>query len=294
MQNFKIITDSNSDISRATTEKLGIRVIPISFTFDDENYYRDGLDLTPEEFYEKLRKNDSIPKTTQVTPMEYKDVYNEEYDNGNDNLLVITISSNGSGMYNNAVMMASEIMEERGGSITVVDSRAFSCLTGVGVIRAAKMKQAGKSKDEIAEFLNDFYQTIHVFFLVGSLEHLKKGGRINAATLILANMLDIKPILAVEDGVVVQKDKIRGSKHVLKKLIKNATDDGFDLSGKTVIILNAAQPDKYAALKEELEKTFENINVKKCDIGAVVGSHSGPDVVGFVFSDKYDLSDYEE
>lgn len=294
MKDFKIITDSNCDIPVETVEKLGIRVLPISFTFDGENYYRDGIDITHEEFYEKLTQSAQIPKTTQVTPIEYLDAYNEEYDNGNDNLLVITISSRGSGMHSNAVMMANEIMQERGGNITVVDSMGFSCITGAGVIKAVKMKNEGKSKEEIVEFLNDFFTTVHAYFLVGDLEHLKKGGRINTATLVLANMLDIKPILTIKDGIVVQKDKIRGSKRILKKLIENIEDDGYELDGKSVIAASAGNKEKFEELKEELTKLFPNVKVNRCSIGPIVGCHGGPDLCGVIFSDKYDLDDFEE
>ena len=294
MANFKIIVDSSCDIKKETAEKLGIRVIPISFTFDGETYYREGIDMQLPEFYERLSANETIPKTTQVTPVQFLDVFNEEYDKGCDDLLVVTISSNASGMYNNAVMSASEVMDERGGDITVVDSQAFSAMIGAGVVKAAKMQQEGKTKKETAEFLKDFIASMRPYFLVGDLEHLKKGGRINAATLVIANMLDIKPVLTVSGGMVVQKDKIRGSKRVLKKLINNAIDDGFDLEGKTIILVDTAQPEKREELKEEFEKNFENVILKKCAVGAVIGCHGGPDLVGFIFSDKYDLSDYEE
>ena len=294
MADFKIIVDSSCDIKRETAEKLGIRVIPISFTFDGETYYREGIDMQLPEFYERLSSNETIPKTTQVTPVQFLDVFNEEYDNGCDDLLVVTISSNASGMYNNAVMSANQVMDERGGSITVVDSQGFSAMIGAGVIKAAKMKQEGKTKEETAEFIKDFIASMRPYFLVGDLEHLKKGGRINAATLVIANMLDIKPVLTVSGGMVVQKDKIRGSKRVLKKLIENASDDGYDLEGRTIILVDTAQPEKCEELKEAFENTFENVTLKKCAVGAVIGCHGGPDLVGFIFSDKYDLSDYEE
>lgn len=294
MSKIRIITDSSSDITKKRAEELGIRLIPISYTFDGEQYFRDGFDLSVEEFYEKLRSNSEIPKTTQVTPVEYEDCFREEFENGYDTLIVVTISSNGSGMYNNAVMTARDFSEETGCEVHVIDSKGFTCLTGAGVVHAAHMLKEGKSKEEILEFLNDVFDTMHSYFLVGELEHLKKGGRINTATLVLANMLDIKPVLTVAGGMVVQKDKIRGSKHIWKKLTEKATADGYDLSNSTVIIVNTAQQKKYEELKEELEKTFEGIKVKKCDIGAIVGCHGGPDLVGFVFSDKYDLGDYED
>ena len=220
MSKIKIITDSGSDIRREVAEKLGIRMLPISFTFDGDTYYREGIDMSREEFYEKLSKSDApVPKTAQVTPIQYEEAFNEEYDNGYDTLIVVSISSKGSGMYQNAVMSAREVMEERGGEIIVVDSMGFSCIYSGAVIHAAKMLASGSGKDEIVEYLKEATQSMKAYFLVDDLLHLKKGGRINAATLVVANMLDIKPVLAIKDGVVVQDGKLRGSKKLMKKLL---------------------------------------------------------------------------
>ena len=166
MGNLKIITDSGSDITKEIAERLGIRVIPISFTFDGENYFRDGIDLTIPEFYKMLSENENVPKTSQVTPIQFEEVFNEEYDNGNDNLIVVTISSSGSGMYQNAVLTAQEIMDERGGEITVLDSQGYSYLYGGPVIQAAKMINEGKSKEGIVSYLKDSFTSLHAYFVV--------------------------------------------------------------------------------------------------------------------------------
>lgn len=293
MGRLKIITDSGSDIKRETAEKLGIRLIPISFTFDGETYYRDGVDLTLAEFYQKLRENDNVPKTSQVTPVQFEEVFNEEYDAGNDNLIVVTISSSGSGMYQNAVLTAQEVMDERGGEITVIDSQGYSALYGAGVIHAAKMINEGKEKEEVVSYLKDFFPSTHPYFVVGELEHLKKGGRINAATLVIANMLDIKPVLTIDGGMVVQKDKLRGSKRIWKKLVAKAIEDGADLNGRTVLVPNTVQPEKAEELKAEILENFPDAKTVFYDVGAVIGCHGGPDLVGFIYSDKYSLEDFE-
>lgn len=294
MSKIKIITDSGSDITQKRAEELGIRLLPISFTFDGETYFREEIDMSVDEYYEKLKKSDVIPKTAQVTPIQFADAFNEEYDKGFDTLIVVTISSKGSGMYQNAFLSAGEVMDERGGEIIVLDSGAFSCLYGAAVIHAAHMLKDGKGKDEIVDYLKDAIQSMKSYFLVDDLEHLKKGGRINTATLMLANMLDIKPILSVKGGMVVQKDKLRGSKRVLKKLVANAVSDGADLSNKTVIAVYTADNAQTEELKEEIRSVFENVTFKDCRLGAVVGSHAGPALAGFVFSDKYDFTDYED
>lgn len=294
MSKIKIITDSGSDISQETAEKLGIRVLPISFTFDGEKYYREGIDMGKEEFYERLSdKNAPIPKTAQITPIQFIDAYNEEYDNGFDTLIVVTISSKGSGMYQNAVMSAQEVMDERGGEIIVIDSYGFTCIYGAPVIHAANMLNEGKSKDEIVSFIKDSLTCTKTYFVVDELLHLKKGGRINAATLVLANMLEIKPILDVKDGLVVQDGSLRGNKKLMKKLVNKVKADGNDLSGRTVIIAYTGCPENAQELKDELSEAFPEIKFKEIQIGAVVGCHGGPRLVGFMLSQKYDFDDYE-
>lgn len=294
MSKIRIITDSGSDISQKRAEELGIRVIPISFTFDGETYYKEGIDMSTEEFYDRLKTSQQIPKTTQITPIEFSDIFNEEYDNGYDTLIVVTISSKASGIYQNATMVASEIMEERGGEIIVIDSFCYTGIYGAPVVHAAHMLKEGSSKDEIVSYLNDVLPTVKAYFLVDDLLHLKKGGRINAATLVVANMLDIKPILTIKDGVVVQKDKLRGSKKVYKKLIENALDDGFEFEGKTVLLPFSGNKESAAAMREALENEFDDIKVYDCQLGAIIGSHGGPGLVGFIISDKYNFFDFED
>ena len=281
MTKIKLITDSGSDISVETAEKLNISMLPISFTFDGETYYREGLDMGKEEFYEKLSDKDApVPKTAQVTPIQFIDAYNEAYDQGYDTLIVVTISSKGSGMYQNAVMSAQEVMDERGGEIIVIDTLGYSCFYGGAVIKAAKM-------------LAEATSSMKAYFLVDDLLHLKKGGRINTATLVLANMLDIKPVLAIKDGVVVQDGKLRGNKRVMKKLVEKAKDDGYDLSGRSVYVVNTACNDKADELKEELSSAFPEVKFIELRLGAVIGCHGGPGLVGFVFSEKFDFDSYE-
>lgn len=293
MAKIKLITDSGSDITPQRAEELGIRLIPISFTFDGEKYYKSGIDMSAEEFYERLSDSSVIPKTTQVSPAEMEDVFNEELDRGYDTLIYVSISSNGSGMYQNAVLTAREVTENRGGEIIVVDSQGFTCIYGAPVVHAAKMIAGGADKESVLAYLNDVLPSMRSLFLVGDLKHLKKGGRINAATLLIANMLDIKPVLTVEGGLVVQKDKLRGSKRHLKKLAALAEDSGVNLSNRSAVIVHTLKPEKRDELKAELEEKFPGIRLYECPIGTIVGSHAGGDLVGFVYSEKYDFDDYE-
>lgn len=295
MTKIKIITDSGSDIPLTVAQKLNIRVLPISFSLDGEIYLKENIDITTEEFYDKISdKNAPVPKTAQVSPIQYLDAYNEEYDNGYDTLIVVTISSKGSGMYQNAVLSAQEVMDEKGGEIIVIDSMTYACMYGAPVIHAAKMLISGKNKDEIINYLTDATHSMNAYFLVEDLLHLKKGGRINSATLAIANMLDIKPILTIKEGLVVQDGKLRGNKRIMKKLVDKAKDEGYDFTDKTVFVVYTGSKENNASLIGEIEKAFPGIKYYEKQLGSVIGCHTGPGLSGFIFSEKYDYFDYED
>ena len=296
MSKIKLITDGGADIKPSVAERYNIRVIPFSYTFDGENYCRTGIDETTDEFYARMRASEVLPKTTQITPGQYTEAYLEEIENGYDTIIVVSLSSTASGACQNAIMAAKEVMEDNNCDIRVVDSQSFTCLYGQPVIHAAHMIEDGASVDEIEDYLKKATADINAVFVVDDLIYLKKGGRINAATLLFANMLDIKPMLMVGGGLVVQADKVRGEKRVHKKIMDMATEHCGDLNGKTVIFVYGDVPDKRDKLEADVKERFPEVNVKFCRIGQLIGCHIGPTVYGMVYSTsgEFDISDYEE
>ena len=296
MAKIKLITDGGADLKPSVAERYNIRVIPFSYTFDGENYCRTGIDETTDEFYARMRTSEELPKTTQITPAQYTEAYREEIANGYDAIIVVSLSSAASGACQNAILAAQEIMDETECDIRVVDSQSFTCLYGQPVIHAAHMIEAGASVDKIEEYLKKATADLNAVFVVEDLIYLKKGGRINAATLLFANMLDIKPMLKVGGGLVVQADKVRGEKRVHKKIMDMAVEQCGDLNGKNVIIVWADVPDKRDKLAEDVKEAFPGANIQFCRIGQLIGCHIGPTVYGMVYSTsgQFDISDYEE
>ena len=296
MAKIRLITDTGSDLKLPVAQRYNIRLIPFSYSYDGETYLRSQIDETTEEFYKQLRKADVPPKTTQITPAQFADIYREELDAGYDTIIVTTLSGSGSGTCQNANIAAAEVMDERDCDIRVVDSQSFTCLYAQPVIHAAKMAAAGASADEVEDYLKKATADFNAVFVVSDLEHLKKGGRINAATLLFANMLDIKPILTIGGGLVVQSEKVRGEKRVNKKVIEMAVKTAGDLNGRTVITVCADADDKLAELKNELKAQFPDVNILDCRLGPIIGTHCGPTLYGFAYSTsgEFDISDYEE
>ncbi len=293
---IKLITDTGSDLKPAVAERYGIRLLPFKYSYDGETYLRSFVDESMDVFYKHLWEAEVPPKTTQITPSEFTDIFREEVENGYDAIIITTLSASASGTCQNAHLAAAEVMEETGCDIRIVDSQSYTCLYAQPVIHAAKMVAAGAGVDEVEDYLKRATADFNAVFVVNDLTHLKKGGRINAATLLFANMLDIKPILTVGGGLVVQSDKVRGEKRVNKKMIEMAADRCGDLNGKTVITVCADVDDKIAELKAELKSRFPDVNILDCRLGPIIATHGGPTLYGFAYSTsgEFDISDYEE
>ncbi len=296
MSKIKLITDTGSDLKPSVAQRYGIRLIPFTYSYDGENYLRSFVDESVDDFYKRLWKAETPPKTAQITPNQFGDIFREEAANGYDAIIVTTLSSAASGTCQNAHLAAAEVMEETGCDIRIVDSQTYTCLYAQPVIHAAKMVAAGAGADEVEDYLKRATEDFNAAFVVDDLTHLKKGGRINAATLLFANMLDIKPILTIDGGLVVQSDKIRGEKRVNKKIIEMASSRVGSLNGKTVITVCADVSDKLTALKAELKAQFPDVNILDCRLGPIIGTHGGPTLYGFAYSTsgEFDISDYEE
>lgn len=285
MSKILLMTDSGSDIGKERAEEYGIKVLPLKYSFDGEKYYRDGVDQTLEEFYEAERNAEDVPKTSQVSPLEFEEAFNEAYENGYDTVIYTALSGKASGTCQNAMMVAKQVMEEHPGfEVVVIDSEKLSFLYGCAVIEGAKTLKNGGDKDAVVERIKTVCAKGKAYFITGDLTHLKKGGRINAATFAIANMLDIKPILIVNNGLVEQGGKIRGSKNLYKKLVDAAKEMG-DFEKGTVLTIHTCMYDKAAELKEAILKQYPDIEVKDTLLGPTIASHGGPDLIGIIYFD---------
>lgn len=275
---IRIITDSASDM--VDSKRSDVTFLPLRVIFGDTEY-RDGIDITRKEFYEKLVEGDEIPKTSQITPFEFGEAIKATREAGED-VLVITMSSKLSGTYQSAAVAASEYDE----GVAVVDSANVSVGEYILVEYAIRLKDEGRSLSEIVTELEKAKEKIHVIALLDTLEYLKKGGRISKAAAFAGGLLSIKPVIAVENGEVVVLGKARGSKqgnNYLKEQIKKA--GGMDYSMPYVLGysgLDDSLLQKYISDSEELWKD----NTDKLDIilvGGAIGTHAGPGAIAVAF-----------
>ncbi len=284
MKKILISTDTASDISLETAEKYNINMIPINLTINGKEY-KDRYDISADEFYEILPTCAEIPKTAQITVLEYMESF-KKYVN-DYSIIHVTISANASGTNQSAHLAASELKEEYpDADITILDSKSFSYGYGVYLLEAAKMANEGKSKDEIIAYLTENFDKCTIFFMLDTLDYLQKGGRISPKAKILANVLDINPILTIQDGLVMNKEKVRGKKKLIGKISDMVSE-----------LIDSEKPHTIAIVHSEALETAEKLRDAITDktgvteyaietLGPTIGIHTGPGAVGVIFQGK--------
>lgn len=286
MAKIKIIADTGADIPKETAEKYDITVFPFMSIFGEE-VYRSGEELSSEAFFEKLESSGIIPTTSQTPYVEMEETLRKcsaEY----DSVIVFTLSSKASGQYNTLQMIKRDLLEENpNADIRIIDSMSFTIAIGMTVRYAAILAQNGASADEIEQKSLDYLNGWDMYFLVGTLDYLEKGGRINKASAVLGALLDIKPVLSIRGGLVEVVDKFRGKKNLVKKLIKKMKENpGFDPEAKQFGIVHA-NSELGEQMKVALKEEYPDCEIVMYNqLGAIIGTHTGPDVIAVFFRRK--------
>ncbi|MBT2292067.1 DegV family protein [Paenibacillus albidus] len=270
-----IVTDSTSDIPPEMVEAYGIEVVPLTLMFGEEAF-RDKVDMTPEQFYERLPRSPQLPTTSQPSPVQYMEVYRNILERNPDcSILSFHISSGLSGTYQSAVM-AKSMLEEEGEGITVVDTLSASYGFGFIVVEAARMSAEGKTPQEILETTERMRVARKLYFLVDTLEYLQKGGRIGKASAILGTLLNIKPILSIDpEGTIYAVEKVRGRKKAVARMIELFKKDLPGVDKINVAVGHTAEPASGEEFMNELKGHFTLEEKVLTNVGPVVGSHVG-------------------
>lgn len=278
---IKLICDSLCDIPDDLYNKEYLEIVPLTLILDGKEY-RDNIDLTKEEFYERALKSSQVPKTSQATYMQFKEVFDKAMEEGKK-VICITGSSTKSGTYQSALLAKNDT----DGPIHVFDTEQLSLGAGQYVVRACDMIDEGLSYDEVLSGLEIVRDTVSILFAPSSFDFLKKSGRVNLTTAILGNMLNIKPIFIMEKGEIALVSKVRGVKKLVGKLIDMVLEKNEKYLGEiTVIVGYGSNLESFAKLKEEVEKRLED-KVKKIVYakgGACICSHTGPDIIAISYS----------
>lgn len=288
---YQIISDGGCDFSPEEVKECGIAVVPFYVSFDQVNYMKEGVDITKEEYFDRLMSEKTLfPKTSQPNPQDYIDVFKPFLDEGKD-IFLLTISSKLSGSYASAVLaldMLSEDYPDR--TIKLVDSLSVTIGQGLILRNIIKMRDAGYSLEELVEGAEKIIKSTHIYFTLSTLEYLKRGGRIGPTTALVGGILGLSPILQVENGEVSQLDNVRGRKRALQ-LIEEAMVDALkdEVDNINLSIGHIVCEDDAVAFKANTEAAL-NIKIPNpiTEIGVTVGSHAGPGALAFAYCKKYD------
>lgn len=285
MRDYIIITDSSADLPVSIINDLGIIVVPLSFGFENENYLNlpDHSQLDIKEFYERIQKGERST-TTLVNAKTFEEYFEPNLKEGMD-ILYLGFSSALSGTYGSSLMAREELLERYPESIIeCIDTKSASLGQGMLVYYAAKMKQEGLSLDEVKQWVIDNELKLCHWFTVDDLNHLKRGGRINAMTATIGTALGVKPILHVDnEGQLVPDSNVRGRKKSINALFEHMEATCTSPEENTVFISHA----KCMEDAEYLAKLIkEKLNVKEIIInyiGPVIGSHTGQGALALFF-----------
>lgn len=280
---IKVVTDSTAYIPEELLKKYDIRVVSLGVIMGDESCRE--LDIDKETFYEKMESSGKIPTSSQPTLDEVTNVFKRILDNGDD-IVAIFISSNMSGTYSSAHIVKDILDEEYiDRRIEIVDSRSNCMQMGYSAIVAAKEAQKGANMDKVLEACNNVIKKSRFLFTPDNLTYLRKGGRIGGASALVGSILQIRPILTVENGVTTVFEKVRTKKKAVNKIIETVLKDIENNGLGDIIVHHINCEEEGRDIAKRLSDKL-NINVNVTSIGPVIGLHVGPGAVGVAYYTK--------
>lgn len=281
---IKIFVDSACDLPLSYLNQHDITLLPLHVHINNENY-EDLKTIDPATLYKKIRAGE-MPKTSQATPrlMDKEFVALAE---ANQPGIYIAFSSELSGTYQTAMMIRNQVKEEYPQlDLTIIDSKAASLGYGLIVMEAVKQLQAGATKNQLIDTIQFHCKHMEHIFTVEDLQFLARGGRLSRASAFLGGLLNIKPLLHVEDGKLIPIEKIRGRKKLLKRMVDLMEERGEALDQQVIGISHGGNIDKANELKNLIRSRLNVKDIYINIIGSAIGSHSGPDTLALFFLNK--------
>lgn len=286
MENVKIITDSASDLPKELVEQYDIDVLPLA-VIENSMQYKEGVSITPEEVFKKMREGTTFT-TSQVTSHDYYLKF-EEYILKDRPCIYIAFSSELSGCYQASILAKNQLIQEYGEEkckVIIVDTKCASLGFGLIVLRAAEEAKKGKSLDEIRDIVIEKSLKMGQVFTVFDLNYLHKGGRLKKSAAILGNLLNVYPILHVEEGSLKLLETARGRKKLYKRMFEIIKDTGYDLKNQTVGIIHGDNVEVVDELKDIFNEKFQTSKFITRSVGAVIGAHTGPELIALFYDKK--------
>ncbi|PLX30826.1 MAG: DegV family protein [Clostridiales bacterium] len=280
----KIITDSACDLNRKIIEDYGIEVMPLLVN-DDDSERLDGVSIGPKELFEGMRSG-RVYKTAQIPLAELMKVFESHRDR---ECVYLSFSSKLSGTCDSARLVAENLKDKYPGlekRIRIVDTKCASGGMGLVVLKAAQMAEEGCSLDEIVDAANFYSGHMQHIFTVDNLEYLFRGGRVSKAQAFVGGLLNVKPILDVQDGSLIPIEKARGKKHLHKRMIELIEERGTSLENQVIGINHGDDLESAEKILDLIGEKFDCAGIVVDFIGCAIGAHSGPGTLALFFLDE--------
>ncbi len=270
---IKIIVDSTSDIPADLIEKHGIEVVPLTVNFEDKCYL-DKIEITSQEFFNKLAESEKLPTTSQASPGAFVEVFEKALEEGHE-ILGIFISTKFSGTCESARMAKDMVGSDK---IHIIDSQTACLGACLLILEAVKLVNKGLDIKEIVKKIEEIKPKVSIYAGVDTLKYLEKGGRLSKGAATVGTLLNIKPILRVKNSSIESIDKVRGKNKVLKWL-EDFIDSNVNIENRTVAIYHSVNEELAISLKNTLEEKYNEKEIFIGEIGSVIGTHVGPNAI---------------
>ena len=272
----RIVVDSTSDIPHDRAQALGIEVAPLVVLFGDEEF-RDGVDLTADEFYRKLTSSSVTPTTSTPSVGTFQEAYRKVIREGADAVLEISLASKLSGTFGNATQAAKTVSAETGVPIEVIDSGTVSGGFGMPAEIVAREAQQGASLEQVKAHAQSMLARVRLYAALDTLEYLKRGGRIGGARALLGSLLNVKPLIEVRDGQVLPVENVRTRSKAQERVGQIASG-----LGKIEAVAVVRSSDAVGEQFNRITRTFWDGPIYEYVLGPVVGAHAGPGAGGII------------
>ena len=285
MTKIKISTDSTADIPQSFCEELNISVLPLTVVVDEKEY-RDGVDITPQEFYRIIDASKKLPVSSQVASVLYTELFEETWKAGYTDLIQVTINSKGSGTYQAAVLSRDLFYEEHPEakeqlSIHIIDSQTYSMAYGIGVIEGAQMVRQGASVAEVIAHIEEWLAHTRPLFVPLNLRCVKKSGRISPAAAFAGDAIGLKPLITFEAGEAKIIGKVRGERKAISALVEQCQKERRP--GTNYALVYGSNQDAFSALKEACAQIMDQPPIAEYPVGCVIAINTGPDMIGILY-----------
>ncbi|UNK17373.1 DegV family protein [Paenibacillus sp. N3/727] len=279
---IKIFADSTCDLPSSWIEEYDIGIVPLYVVFGEDSL-RDGVDITPLELYAKVEETGSLPKTAAPSPSDFIAAFSPFIEQGDD-ILFLSLSSELSSTYQNAVIASEELPS---GRVTVIDSRNLSCGIGLLVMKAVHAAKEGSTIPQIVDLVNSYTDQVECEFVIDTLDYLYKGGRCSGMQNVIGSLLKIRPVIKVVNGGMIPAYKVRGKKEkALEQMLSNALDRVQDMDNDLIVVVHTMAESEALMLKKALQEKTGARQVSISTAGCVISSHCGPHTVGLMYTKK--------